>query len=113
MDVAGGTAEEPGFTMIANPRLTALHINNDIDWGSTSLDNDMIVIPNGTDKPTTLWRQGGKWTTGARRYVYDPVTRSVKSVYVTDFTIPAGTGFWYHRYGASFTVTVMPEGTVK
>ena len=111
--IAGGTAEAPGFTMVTNPRLEALRVNEDIDWGSTPGAKDKILIPNDTGKPLILVWKNGKWTSGVAKYPYDPVLRLIKTVYETNFSIPSGTGFWYQRSGEGFNVTVMPEGTIR
>jgi hypothetical protein len=103
--IGAGTAEAPVSTMITNPNLTAIGVN-EIAWGDNPTADDKIQIPTDTSVPLTLrWKKDktdGKFKWG--RTVTDPVT--LKSTWRFDYTIPSGTGFWYIRRGGSFDITV-------
>ena len=101
-EIVGGTTAEPGATLVANPTLGDVAIN-DIDWQGKPLANDTITVPREGLAPLTLtWRKGAWGYTDSR---YDPQKGRIVSTRVTDVTIPAGTGFWYTRRGEGFTIT--------
>ena len=54
-------------------------------------NKDLIRIPNGDKAPVLVQWNGSEWG----RYVLE----GRKSVWTNDVTVPAGTGFWYMRYG--------------
>ena len=105
MTVGGKGTSATVSTMIANPSMKPLAIN-DIDWGSNPTSSDVIWIPTEKTVPTTLmWKKDPadgkkKWGILAQ----DRATRT--SVLKSDWTVPAGMGFWYNRKGAAFTVTL-------
>lgn len=103
--IGAGTLEQETSTMITNPNLTPLNVN-DIDWGGNPAADDKIQIPTDTARPLTLrWvldRSDGKYKWG--RTVTDPKT--YKSTWRYDYTIPPGIGFWYIRRGGAFEITV-------
>ena len=106
VSVNGGTAAAKGCTMLPNPGLRALGIN-DINWGNNPVANDdVITIPSvgnlRWDSSNKVW-----WRTVQTR---DPVTRKpVKSI-KTDDVIPAGQAVWYYRAGPTFTVSIESRG---
>ena len=106
VSVNGGTAAAKGCTMLPNPGLSALGIN-DINWGNNPVANDdVITIPSvgnlRWDPAKKVW-----WRTVQTR---DPVTRKpVKSI-KTDDVIPAGQAVWYYRAGPAFTVEIESRG---
>ena len=89
--------------MITNPSFSPLAIN-DIDWGGKPSTSDVVWIPSEKGISTVLrWAKDSsdgkmKWGT----YVLDLATFS--SRFKSDWTVPAGMGFWYNRKGAAFTV---------
>jgi hypothetical protein len=110
-EIVGGSVADPGATLVANPTMGDVAIN-DIDWQGKPLANDTITVPREDLAPLTLTWRSGKWGYTDRRY--DPENDKIVSTRVTDVTIPAGTGFWYTRRGESFTITwplAWPEAT--
>ena len=112
-EVAGATTDMSGktvigATMVANPRLSALKIN-DIDWGDNPVDGDSIEIPSatgGASKRLFWYPKSGLWGTTAMRWN----GRRYVQTLISDYEIPAGLGFWYYRAsGAGFSVVVKPE----
>ena len=108
VSVAGSNGTVAAPTMITNPRLSALAIN-DIDWGGNPTTRDVIWIPTEKNVPTTLmWKKDPadgkkKWGILAQ----DRATR--KSVLKSNWTVPAGMGFWYNRQGSAFPVAIPVE----
>ena len=99
VQVAAGTVAQPVSTVITNPNLVEISVN-DINWGSSPTANDRLQIPTDGSIPLTLRWKNGKWG----QTVVDPAQR--KSVWKTEFKIKPGTGFWYVRRGGQFEVTV-------
>jgi hypothetical protein len=97
LKIEGGTASSPVCTLIPNPSLKAVAIN-DYPWNKKPEPGDLIRIPNGKSYPLLLRWVNDAWGS----YDYDPVT--FVSKWKTDYTIPAGTGVWYHRCGEEFTI---------
>ena len=100
-EIAGGTTTNPKATLIANPTMCDIKVN-DIDWLGKPLANDKITIPREGVAPLDLTWRNGAWSYTYR--TYDPRTDRTIAVRVTDVTIPAGTGFWYVRRGEGFTI---------
>ena len=110
-EIAGGTTANPGATLVANPTMCDIKVN-DIDWQGKPLANDKITIPREGVAPLDLTWRNGAWGYTDRRY--DPEKDKLVNVRVTDITIPAGTGFWYIRRDEGFTIVwplVWPEAT--
>lgn len=97
--IAAGTEEEPVCTLVPNPGMAAVGIN-DYPWNGKPTAKDLIRIPNEKSHPIVLRWKNGAWG----RFVYNPQT--YLSEWRTDQTVPAGTGFWYHRCGESFELTL-------
>ena len=101
-EISGGTASAPVSTLVANPTMCDVAIN-DIDWQGMPIEGDTIVIPNEGAAPYSLLWRNGAWSYTLRER--DPVTGKVKTKRVTDIVVPAGTGFWYTRRGEGFSIT--------
>lgn len=87
-------------TLVPNPSLEARKIN-DYPWGDHPSEKDQIRLPNEKEAPHVLRWKNGEWG----RIL--PVPGSRDGVWETDFTVPAGTGFWYMRKeGGAFNVTL-------
>ena len=94
LTVAAGSERNPVCTLIPNPSLKSVKINEDYDWGDKPHEYDQIRIINEKEAPIQLFRHNGKWF----GWFVDENNRS----YLTDdISIPAGHGFWYHRCGES------------
>jgi hypothetical protein len=95
LEIAGGSEAEPICTLVSNPSLTPVKIN-DFKWGTNPHEKDLIRIPNEKGAPLLFTWTGEAWETfiGTDRGGY----------WTTEFEVPAGTGFWYMRCGAAFTL---------
>ena len=82
--IAGGSLESPGCTLVPNPCIKAVKVN-DYKWGENPRDGDYIRIPNEKKAPHVLRWKNGQWG------------RLAGGVWKNDAEIPAGTGFWYMR----------------
>ena len=100
VELAGGTAENPGNTLVANPTtddttLGALKFYDGNGDETTPGAGDRIVILDALGFEVSHYRSGGKWVhrelqqTGKR-------TKQVQ-VDSSGVVIPSGTGFWYTR----------------
>lgn len=100
VELAGGTAENPGHTLVANPTtddttLGALKFYDGNGDETTPGAGDRIVILDASGFEVSHYRSGGKWVhrelqqTGKR-------TKQVQ-VDSSGVVIPSGTGFWYTR----------------
>ena len=113
--VAGSTVDEKGktvvgCTMIANPSLGAIKVN-DIDWGGNPADGDTIEIPplaDGKASTRLKWYPKlGMWGGMAPTLTWNATTLRYEAAVPTNHEIPAGLGFWYYRAsGSAFSVTV-------
>ncbi len=84
-------------SLCANPLPNGVNLN-DIVFVGTIGDKDTIEIPNGSGVPLVCKRGTGKKNAG--KWGYDTKVKSgwaYKNKFVTDVTIPSGTGFWYIR----------------
>ncbi|MBO7721141.1 MAG: hypothetical protein J6T01_01905, partial [Kiritimatiellae bacterium] len=110
--IAGGTKKTPGSTMVTNPNLTELALN-DIDWGENpnpGVAGDEIEIPleaDGTTSYRLFWNATKKqWG----RNVPKRVGSRYVQTFETGFTVKPGMGFWYYRVSEEpFTVTVKEQ----
>ena len=100
VELAGGTAENPGHTLVANPTTDdttpgALKFYDGNGDETTPGAGDRIVILDASGFEVSHYRSGGKWVhrelqqTGKR-------TKQVQ-VDSSGVVIPSGTGFWYTR----------------
>ena len=101
--IVGGEKAVKDSTMVTNPTLYPLNIN-DIDWGGNPSADDVIQVPNGLGVPQELIWKNNSWGYSAK--VYDAQKKRYVKEWKTDFTIPSGTGFWYYRTGGSFKITI-------
>ena len=106
LTIAAGTTSAPVCTLIPNPSLEPVKIN-DYPWGEYPHEDDQIRIINEKQAPIQLFRHNGKWF----GWFVDENNRS----YLTDdISIPAGHGFWYHRCGdSSFEITLPISKPIK
>jgi hypothetical protein len=92
--VGAGEIKNPLCTLIPNPSLQSVNIN-DYQWGENPLPEDQIRVINEKEAPILLFWYNGKWVTwfvGENNVPY----------LSDDVAIPAGHGFWYHRCGGAF-----------
>ena len=95
LKIAAGTDKAPVCTLVPNPSLRSVKINEDYDWGDRPHDFDQIRVVNEKEAPVQLFWHEGKWTA----WFIDENNRPYMS---SDITIPAGQGFWYHRCAGEF-----------
>ena len=107
LKIEAGTDANPVCTLVPNPSLTAVALNDSVwKWGTNPLGNnkDLIRIPNGNKAPLLVQWNGTEWG----RHVNE----GRKTVWKNDVTIPAGTGFWYMRCGGEFEITLPASAPV-
>ena len=102
-DLEGGTAENPGHTLVANPTMYDIDLNDLVfvdgeGKTATPAAGDRIVTQDISGVQTVYFRHGktGEWG----RNVPTKVGNRTKQVWTKGGTIPAGTGFWYNRTAA-------------
>ena len=94
LTIAAGTVSAPVCTLIPNPSLEPVKIN-DYPWGENPHEYDQIRIINEKEAPVLLFRYNNKWVTW--------LVGDNKIPYLEEnITIPAGQGFWYQRCGSEF-----------
>ena len=94
LTIAAGTTSAPVCTLIPNPSLEPVKIN-DYPWGEYPHEDDQIRIINEKQAPVLLFRYNNKWVTW--------LVGDNKIPYLEEnITIPAGQGFWYQRCGSAF-----------
>ena len=93
----GGTADKPGYTLVANPTMNDVGLNdNDLAFvGGSPAAGDRIVIQDAAGFQKFYVRNAGNTEWG--RWVSRKVGGRVKQTWVPGATIPSGTGFWYVR----------------
>ena len=91
----GGTADKPGYTLVANPTMNDVGLNdNDLAFvGGSPAADDRIVVQDAAGYQRFYIRRNGEWG----RWVSQKVGGRVKQTWVSGATIPSGTGFWYVR----------------
>jgi hypothetical protein len=99
-ELDGGTAAEPGNTLVANPTFFDIDLNDlefvDGDGKPASpAAGDRIVTQDVAGMQTIYFRNAntGRWG----RNVLTKVGKRTTKVFTEDGMIPAGTGFWYMR----------------
>ena len=96
VEVAGGSAEAPAYTLLGNPTFAGAAVNA-LDWAGKPAAGDQLSIPDGAVPRVLNWDAGkGEWY----RMVPRVVNGRVKQVRETADRLPAGTGFWYVRRSA-------------
>ena len=117
--VAGGTAAEPGYTLVSVPSYKDFSIN-DLDWtgyAATADSTDFVRVVDGSQSLLLKWsaaqkawcieKSGGYITIGKMR-----IARPGQLVpYETP--LKAGTGFWFCRHSGEFTIKWKPAEEVK
>ena len=93
----GGSAEEPGYTLVANPTMADVDLNGLVFAGDPAAPaaGDRIVIQDAAGFQKFYVRNAGNTEWG--RYVSRKIGGRVKQTWVSGATIPSGTGFWYVR----------------
>ena len=99
-DLEGGSADDPGHTLVANPTMFDIALNDLVfvdgeGAAATPAAGDRIVTQNISGLQTIYFRNAntGRWG----RNVPTKVGKRTKNVWTEDGVVPAGTGFWYMR----------------
>ena len=106
-DLEGGTVAEPGHTLVANPTMFDVDLNDLVfvdgaGNAATPAAGDRIVTQNNSGLQTIYYRN--KANTEWGRNVTTRVNGRPRQTWSKGGTIPSGTGFWYNRAG---------EGTLR
>lgn len=110
--IAGGTAAEPGYTLVSVPSYKDFGIN-DLDWtgyAATADSTDFVRVVDGSRSFLLKW-SNGKWCTEGSVTDWRGRTRPGFIPYETP--LKAGTGFWFCRHGGAFTIKWTPGEEVK
>ena len=92
-NIEGGTTNAPGHTLVANPTMFDVALN-DLEFVGTPAEGDRIVFQDIAGVQTIYYRnKEGKWG----RNVPTKVGRRIQNVWTEDGNVPSGTGFWYYR----------------
>ena len=99
-DLEGGSAENPGHTLVANPTMFDVALNDLVfvdgeGNAATPADGDRIVFQDVSGCQTIYYPH--KTTKKWGRNVPTKVGRRIQNVWTEDGTNTAGTGFWYMR----------------
>ena len=94
LTIAAGAERAPVCTLVPNPSLEPVKIN-DYPWNGNPHEDDQIRIINEKEAPVLLFRYDNKWVTWL---VGDDNIPYLEE----NITIPAGHGFWYHRCADAF-----------
>ena len=102
--LAGGTEESPGCTLVANPTMYDVGLNDlvfvdGVGNAATPHPGDCIVVMDIAGVNNTYYRDTANTTWG--REVVTIVKGRPKKSFETNVTIPSSTGFWYYRKAAS------------
>ena len=96
----GGSAAEPGHTLVANPTFDDIELN-DLDFvdgagnPATPAVGDCIAVMDIAGMRTIYSRHANNDSWGYT--TYEKVGRKLTKVWHSGGTVPAGTGFWYYR----------------
>ncbi len=94
LTIAAGTTSAPVCTLIPNPSLEPVNVN-DYPWDDKPHEYDQIRIINEKEAPVLLFRYSNKWVTWF-------IDENGYPYLEENITIPAGQGFWYQRCGGAF-----------
>ena len=99
-DLEGGTAENPGHTLVANPTMYDIDLNDlvFVDGEGNAAEpamGDRIVTQDIAGTKTIYFRHATSGIWGHN--VPTKVGRRIQQVWTEGGTIPSGTGFWYNR----------------
>ena len=93
VDLAGGTTNAPGYTLVANPTFQDVDLNDLVFAGASPAADDRIVMQDKTGIDKFYVRKDGEWG----RYVTKKVGGRIRQTWEAGGTVPSGTGFWYVR----------------
>ena len=100
VELAGGSKEEPGYTLVANPTMHDVDLNDlkfvdgEGNPAEPSLDDRIVVLDaSGVQTIYFLHKTKKKWG----RNVPTKVGNRTKQIWTEGGAIPSGTGFWYNR----------------
>jgi hypothetical protein len=101
-DLEGGSADEPGHTLVANPTMFDVALNDLVfvdgeGIAATPGAKDRIVVQNISGLQIIYYRNAANTEWG--RNITTRVNGRTKQVWSSGGTIPSGTGFWYNRAG--------------
>ena len=101
MEIEGGTAENPGHTLVANPTMFDIDLNDLVfvdgeGNAATPAQGDRITVQNIAGLNADYYPNATNLNLWGRS-VTKRVNGRMKKVWVEGGTIPAGTGFWYTR----------------
>ncbi len=94
--IAGGDGETLTPTMVTNPTMEPVAIN-DLVWSGARDAGDQILIPTEGSNPTILTWDGTNWGASALEQYEKNGRMRTRVIRKTDYTIPPGRGFWYYR----------------
>lgn len=94
--LAGGTEGKPGYTLVGNPTMDDVGLNDLVFEGGEPAETDRIVIQDVSGVDKIYFRKNGEWG----RYVTRKVAGRIRQTWEKGGTVPSGTGFWYVRTAA-------------
>ena len=99
-ELEGGTAAEPGHTLVANPTFFDVSLNDLVFVDgegnpATPAKDDLIVFQDISGMNMTYYRDEANEKWG--RTAFKKVGRRIQQEWVEDGTNTVGTGFWYYR----------------
>ena len=106
-DIAGGDDKSLTPTLLTNPTFLPMVVN-ELTWEGTPDSGDQIAIPTEDGTPTLLTWNGLNWGAAALEHYEKNGRMRTRVVRKTDFTIPPGRGFWYHRKAAGALSVTFP-----
>ncbi len=93
--ITGGTGEDPGFTMVANPTMADVALNDLVFEAGSPAAGDRIVVQDAAGFQRAYVRNAANSEWG--RHVSAKSGDAVTQTWDNDDTVPSGTGFWYVR----------------
>jgi hypothetical protein len=94
-DIAGGTTEEAASTLVANPTMYDIDLNQLRFTVGEPAPGDWITVQNLAGQQTIYFRNPANTEWG--RNIQTKVGKRIVTVWTSGGTIPSGTGFWYKR----------------
>ena len=95
-NLEGGSTDTPGHTLVANPTMFDMDLNDLVFEGGSPAVGDRIITM-GISGLQTIYYPNATNTTQWGRNVTQTVKGRKKQVWVEGGIIPAGNGFWYNR----------------
>ena len=100
LGLAGGSAETPGHTLVANPTFNDVDLNRLVfvdgeGHAATPANGDRIIVQGESGLQTEYFRYNGAWGCN----VITNMRGRIRQVWTPGGKIPSGTGFWYKRTG--------------